>query len=92
MHAVLSIWFAMGKTAGALEQPNIDAWNAYAETTKNGTSWAYSSKEEELVITGNEQRTARLLGEIKSDEVTRTNHKGKYVSDESPISNKKIEE
>jgi hypothetical protein len=36
--------------------------------------------------------TARLLGEIKSDEVTRTNHKGKYVSVESPISNKKIEE
>jgi hypothetical protein len=36
--------------------------------------------------------TARLLGEIKSDEVTRTNHKGKYVSVESPISNKKVEE
>ena len=75
-----------------LDNGNIDAWNAYAETTKNGTSWAYGSKEEELVITGNEQRTARLLGEIKSDEVTRTNHKGKYVSVESPISNKKIEE
>ena len=75
-----------------LDKGNIDAWNAYVETTKKGTSEAYSSKEEELVITGNEQRTARLLGEIKSDEVTRTNHKGKYVSVESPISNKKVEE
>ena len=75
-----------------LDNGNINAWNAYAKRTKNGTSSAYGSIEEELVITGNEQRTARLLGEIKSDEVTRTNHKGKYVSVESPISNKKIEE
>ena len=74
-----------------LDNGNIDAWNAYAETTKNGTSWAYGSKDEELVITGIEQRTALLLGEIESGQVTRTNHKGTPVFVESPISNKKVE-
>lgn len=71
---------------------NIDAWNAYAETTHTGTSEAYKKKDEEFVITGIEQRTALLLGEIEPGQVTRTNHNGKPVSVESPISNKKIEE
>jgi hypothetical protein len=75
-----------------LDKGNIDAWNAYVETTKKGTSEAYNKKEEERVITGNEQRTALLLGEIETGQVTRTNNKGKPVSVENPISNKKIEE
>ena len=75
-----------------LDKGNIDAWNAYVETTKKGTSEAYNKKEEERVITGNEQRTALLLGEIETGQVTRTNNKGSYVVVESPISNKKIEE
>ena len=75
-----------------LDEGDVSAWNAYAETTHTGTSEAYKKKDEELVITGIEQRTALLLGEIEPGQVTRTNHNGKPVSVESPISNKKIEE
>ena len=52
----------------------------------------YKNKEEERVITGSEQRTAKALGEIKKNEVTRKNHKGKIFIAESPISNKDINE
>jgi RHS repeat-associated protein len=40
------------------------------------TDSRYVDKEEERVITTTEQRTARALGEVKSGEVTRTNHSG----------------
>lgn len=49
----------------------------------------YTNKEERRVIEGSEQRTARGLGEISNNQVTRTTHGMKYpilVSD--PTSNK----
>ena len=46
----------------------------------------YANAEEKRVITGSEQRTARALGEIKDDDVTRTDHTGFPYKTESPIS------
>ncbi len=39
----------------------------------------YQNKEEERVVTGSEQETARKLGEIKPGEVTRKDHAGGYL-------------
>ncbi|EKT3966585.1 RHS repeat-associated core domain-containing protein [Flavobacterium psychrophilum] len=48
----------------------------------------YSNKEEERVIKGSEQRTAKALGEItKEDGVTREDHKGTYVKTKEATSN-----
>ena len=47
----------------------------------------YESKEEERVITGSEQRTAKALGEIGEEEKTRDNHKSaNTIITDSPIS------
>ncbi len=47
----------------------------------------YEDKEEQRVITGSEQRTAKALGEIKEGEVTRKDHGAKGVIDtDSPTS------
>ena len=51
----------------------------------------YYSPEEKRVITGSEQKTARALGEIKDNEVTRTDHSGYHVRMESTTSNTPIE-
>jgi len=75
-----------------LEEGDVAAWNKYAQSTNNGTSEAYGSKEEESVITGIEQRTAQALGEVEPGQVTRTNHGGKPVPVENSISNKKIDD
>jgi hypothetical protein len=48
---------------------------------------AYGNKEEKRVIEGSEQETARKIGKIKDDEVTRTNHNGSPYETVSPISN-----
>jgi RHS repeat-associated protein len=50
-------------------------------------STKYVNKEEERVITGSEQETARNLGEIKEGEVTRTDHDGSLYPTSSPTSN-----
>jgi RHS repeat-associated protein len=46
------------------------------KTDAQTTDSQYENKEERRVITGSEQRTAKGLGEIKKDEVTRTDHGG----------------
>ncbi|MDR1349057.1 MAG: hypothetical protein LBJ63_11655 [Prevotellaceae bacterium] len=51
-----------------------------------GTDNQYGTKEERRVITGSEQKTARANGEIKSGQVTRTNHKGSPVITEGVTS------
>ena len=51
----------------------------------------YDKEDERKVITVIEQRTAKLLGEIKEGEVTRENHKGKLVPVEGPTSNVKTD-
>ena len=48
----------------------------------------YGSKEDQIVITGIEQITAKLLGEIKEGEYTRCNHGGILLPTENVISNK----
>lgn len=52
----------------------------------------YNKEDEREVITVIEQRTAKLLGEIREGEVTRENHKGKLVPVEGPTSNVKTED
>ena len=52
----------------------------------------YYSPEEKRVITGSEQITAKALGEITDEEVTRTDHFGYHILMTSPISNKPYEE
>lgn len=51
----------------------------------------YGNPEEKRVISGSEQTTARALGEINENEVTRTDHSGFHVTMEGPTSNKPIE-
>lgn len=46
----------------------------------------YENKEEERVITGSEQETAKKLGEIGKGEVTRKDHFGTLFEMKSPIS------
>lgn len=61
---------------------------AYMERRKTDDP-KYNNKEEKRVIEGNEQRTARGLGEIRKDQITRDSHSFKtpiFVT--SPISNK----
>lgn len=48
----------------------------------------YKNKEECRVIKGSEQQTAKSLGEIKDNEVTRKNHNGEPVMTKSVTSNK----
>ena len=52
----------------------------------------YQSKEEERVITGSEQSTARALEEVSENEVTRTDHSGFAFQTDSPLSNKPLNE
>ena len=52
----------------------------------------YGNPEEKRVIIGSEQTTAKALGEINDNEVTRTDHSGYHVMMEGPTSNKPIEE
>ena len=52
----------------------------------------YYSPEEKRVITGSEQKTAKALGEIKDNEVTRTDHFGKHILMKSTTSNKPLKE
>lgn len=59
---------------------------------KNTKDDSYSNLEEKRVITGSEQKTAKALGEIKDDDITRTDHFGVPFNTNSPISNKSIEE
>jgi len=47
----------------------------------------YDTKEEQRVIEGSEQKTARANGEIKYPQITRNNHKGLPVITKSPTSN-----
>lgn len=46
----------------------------------------YKNKEEYRVITGSEQRTARALGEIGEDEITRQDHYGTFFPTHNPTS------
>jgi hypothetical protein len=57
---------------------------------KNGSP--YENKEEERVITGSEQETAKKHGEIKDGEVTRTNHNGTPYKTTGPTTNRNANE
>lgn len=46
----------------------------------------YDNKEEQRVIEGSEQETAKALGEIKEGEVTRKDHRGILIETVSPTS------
>ncbi len=48
----------------------------------------YGTNEEERVITGSEQKTAKANGEISEGQVTRTNHGGHAVVTDGVTSNK----
>ena len=48
----------------------------------------YKNKEEKRVITGIEQKTAKALGEIEDNQVTRQDHEGYGVRTYGPTSNK----
>ncbi|MDY6293551.1 MAG: RHS repeat-associated core domain-containing protein [Bacteroidales bacterium] len=48
----------------------------------------YKNKEEKRVITGIEQKTAKALGEIEDNQVTREDHEGNGVRTYGPTSNK----
>jgi len=50
----------------------------------------YGNKEEERVVTGSEQETAKKMGEIKDGEVTRTDHGGTLYKTDSPTSTEMI--
>ncbi len=65
--------------------------NDIKEYDKNHPDNLYYSPEEKRVITGSEQKTARALGEIKDDEVTRTDHSGYHIRMESTTSNTPVE-
>ena len=71
---------------------NEEAFKEYNKSLTPDDSNPYGSLEEQIVITGNEQRTALKLGEIGEGQVTRTDHGGKLVKVESPISNKKVDD
>ena len=64
--------------------------NEYSQTIIEGSSDQYGTIDEEIVITGVEQRTAKALGEIQEGQVTRTDHGGQLVTTESVTSNKII--
>lgn len=46
----------------------------------------YGNLEEKRVVSGSEQRTAKALGEINEEEVTRTDHYGTFFSTYNPTS------
>ena len=71
---------------------HITHYNQYKKDRKKGSDSQYDTKEERRVITGSEQKTARKLGEINKDEVTRTNHKSDNVTTKGPTSNHDINE
>ena len=50
----------------------------------------YKNREEERVITGSEQRTAKSLGEIGENETTRTDHSAIPFPTINPISNEEV--
>ena len=53
----------------------------HVANSRPNTDSQYGTVEEKRVITGSEQDTAKKLGKLKSDQVTRTNHDGtSYVS------------
>jgi hypothetical protein len=58
----------------------------------NTKSINFGNKEEERVITGSEQQTAKNLGEIKEGEVTRTDHGGTLYQTNSPTSTEIVNE
>jgi hypothetical protein len=64
----------------------------HEENGKQGSDSQYDSKEEKRVITGSEQETAKKLGEIKDGEVTRTDHRGDWITTADPTSNKEVKQ
>lgn len=67
-------------------------WGIFIQSLEKSVDNPYSSEEEKKVITGIEQRTAKLLGEIQDGEVTRENHRGKLVSVAGPTSTHKVDD
>ncbi len=65
-------------------------YNKWVDSTQYDTDKQYRSKEERKVITGIEQYTAKKLGEIKENEVTRTSHSGTKVEVSGPTSTTKV--
>jgi len=66
----------------------------YAKDTdpKTGADRQYDNKEERRVTTGQEQRVARALGEIKKGQVTRRNHQGHNTRVSGPTSTQSVSE
>lgn len=67
-----------------------DAIVSYNNSVKLGSDKQYHKKEERRVIEGTEQIAAKKHGEIRNDQKTRTNHKGKQRNEN--ISNMSPEE
>jgi hypothetical protein len=67
---------------------NSETAKQFFKDCKNDLHNPYGSKEEERVITGIEQKTARALGEIKDGEIARTSHIGVFYNTESVTSTK----
>ena len=63
----------------------------YYADSKKGSDPVYGNKNEMYVITGNEQKTAKALGETTEGQVTRTNHLGKLVKTKGVTSNEVVE-
>lgn len=59
------------------ENPNDK--DEYKKANQQRSNNAYGSEEEEEVIKTTEQSAARKHGEIRNDQVTRTNHNGGYL-------------
>ena len=73
------------------QEKAISEYREYENSLNYDNTNPYNSTEEQSVIAGVEQRTAKLLGEIKDGEVTRKNHKGELIKVDGPTSTNKIE-
>jgi RHS repeat-associated protein len=62
-------------------------YNKWIDSADEGTDPQYGNLEDKRVITGIEQRTAKKLGEIKENEITRSSHKGEDVKVKDSTSN-----
>ena len=58
----------------------------HVENSMKDNNNPYDSKEEQRVITGSEQDTAKKLGKLKEGQKTRTNHSGNLIVTEDVTS------
>ena len=63
----------------ALNSTDPNVKTEYKKSRQSKLNDAYGSDEEEEIIITVEQSAARKHGEIRNDQVTRTNHNGGYI-------------